>query len=52
MCDISKGKNQLQCKDAISGLKAIYIANYDDYDFITQSNDCETKGSITPSTSL
>lgn len=38
MCDISKGKNQLQCKDAISGLKAIYIANYDDYDFITQSN--------------
>ena len=38
-CDITKGKNILQCKDAVSGLKAIYIANYDDYGFTTTSTD-------------
>lgn len=38
-CDITKGKNILQCKDAVSGLKAIYIANYDDYQFTTSSTD-------------
>jgi len=38
-CDITKGKNILQCKDAVSGLKAIYIANYDDYAFTTTSTD-------------
>lgn len=38
-CDITKGKNILQCKDAVSGLKAIYVANYDDYGFVTTSTD-------------
>lgn len=37
-CDISRGKNLLSCKNAVSGLKAIYMANFDDYDFVTQSN--------------
>lgn len=38
-CDITKGKNLLVCKDAVSGLKAIYIANYDNFDFVTSSTD-------------
>jgi hypothetical protein len=38
-CDITKGKNLLACKDAVSGLKAIYIANYEDYQFVTSSTD-------------
>jgi hypothetical protein len=38
-CDITKGKGLLACKDAVSGLKAIYIANFDDYDFVTSSTD-------------
>lgn len=38
-CDLTKGKNQLVCKDAVSGLKAIYIANYDDYAFSGTSTD-------------
>jgi hypothetical protein len=37
MCDISKGKNAISCKNAVSGLKAIYLANYDNYGFITSS---------------
>jgi hypothetical protein len=36
-CDISRGKNLLSCKNAVSGLKAIYMANFDDYDFVTES---------------
>jgi len=36
-CDISKGKNQLACKSTVSGLKAIYLANYDDYEYVTSS---------------
>lgn len=36
-CDISKGKAGLACKNGISGLKAIYMANYDDYEFVTSS---------------
>jgi len=38
-CDITKGKNLLTCKDAVSGLKAIYVANYDEYGFTTSSTD-------------
>lgn len=38
-CDITKGKGLLACKDAVSGLKAIYIANFDDYTFTTSSTD-------------
>lgn len=33
-CDITKGKALLECKDAVSGLKAIYLANYGDFDFV------------------
>lgn len=36
-CDISRGKNELACKNTVSGLKALYIANYDDYGFVTSS---------------
>lgn len=36
-CDISKGKIALACKNAVSGLKAIYVANFNDYDFGTSS---------------
>lgn len=36
-CDISKGKNLLSCKNAVSGLKAIYLANFDDYKYVTES---------------
>ncbi len=34
-CDISRGKILLECKDAVGGLKAIYLANYGDYNFTT-----------------
>lgn len=37
MCDVSKGKIALACKNAVSGLKALYIANYDDYGFVVGS---------------
>ena len=36
-CDITKGKTVLACKNTVSGLKAIYIANYADYGFVTES---------------
>jgi hypothetical protein len=36
-CDISRGKTSLACKNTISGIKAIYMANYDDYSFTTES---------------
>lgn len=36
-CDITKGKIELACKNGISGIKAIYLANYDDYSFVTES---------------
>ena len=39
-CDISKGKNILACKNAVSGIKAIYIMNYSGATpFSTVSND-------------
>lgn len=38
-CDITKGKAEIQCKDAVGGLKSIYIANYDDYEFVTSSTE-------------
>ena len=34
-CDVTRGKIELQCKDAVSGLKSIMFANYDDYGFVT-----------------
>jgi len=36
-CDINKGKARLTCKNAVSGFKAIYMANYDDYEFVVSS---------------
>lgn len=36
-CDITKGKNLLTCKNAVSGIKAIYMANFDEYDYVTSS---------------
>lgn len=38
-CDISKGKTALACKNAVSGFKAIYLANFDEYNFVTSSTD-------------
>ena len=38
-CDITKGKALLTCKDAVSGLKAVYIANYDNYTYTTSSTE-------------
>lgn len=38
-CDVTKGKNVLECKNAVSGIKAIYVANFDDYNFVTSSTD-------------
>ena len=35
-CDISKGKNQ-PCKNAVSGIKAMYMANFNEYGFTTSS---------------
>jgi hypothetical protein len=37
-CDITKGKIQLACKNVVGGIKAIYLANYADYNFTTVSN--------------
>lgn len=33
-CDITKGKALLTCKDAVSGLKAIYMSNFGDFEFV------------------
>lgn len=35
VCDITKGKILLACKDTVGGLKNIYFANYGDYDMET-----------------
>jgi hypothetical protein len=32
-CDITKGKALLECKDAVSGLKAVYLSNFGEFDF-------------------
>ncbi len=32
-CDITKGKALIECKDAVSGLKAIYLSNYNEFEF-------------------
>ena len=36
-CDITRGKIELECKDAVSGLKSIMLANYADYGFTVSS---------------
>lgn len=35
VCDITKGKILLACKDTVGGLKNIYFVNYGDYDLTT-----------------
>lgn len=35
VCDITKGKILLACKDSVGGLKNIYFANYGDYNMTT-----------------
>lgn len=42
-CDITKGKGLLECKDSVSGLKAIYLANYGDWNFVAGT----TPGALT-----
>jgi hypothetical protein len=38
-CDVTKGKLEIACKDAAGGYKAVYLANYAEYDFTTSSSD-------------
>jgi hypothetical protein len=37
-CNLTKGYT-LPCKNTVGGFKAIYLANFDDYDFVTSSTD-------------
>jgi hypothetical protein len=40
MCDITKGVNGVDCKNATAGFKNAFIANYDEsYEFTTSSDD-------------
>lgn len=32
-CDVTAGKAELECKDAVSGLKTLYISNYNDFTY-------------------
>jgi hypothetical protein len=36
-CDITRGKIDLECKDAVSGIKSIMLANYSAYGFTVSS---------------
>ena len=40
-CDVTKGKLDVSCKDAAGGYKAIYLANYGEYDFTTASSEVD-----------
>jgi hypothetical protein len=35
-CDVGKGKRR-DCKNAVSGFKKLYLANYDEYNMVTSS---------------
>jgi hypothetical protein len=37
-CNLSKGY-KLPCKNSVGGFKAIFLANFDDYEFVTSSTD-------------
>ena len=39
MCDITKAKALLNCKNAVAGMKNIFIVNYEDYNIGTSSTD-------------
>lgn len=41
-CDVTKGLLDLDCKNAVAGLKAIYVANYKDYNFTMSSSEEES----------
>lgn len=36
-CDLSRGLSGLACKNSVAGIRAIYLANWDDYDIVTTS---------------
>lgn len=36
-CDINRGLSGLACKDAVAGIRSIYIANWSEYDIVTVS---------------
>jgi hypothetical protein len=44
-CDITRNINSLGCKNNVAGLKAVYVANYDEYDFDTSAVD-EATGQV------
>lgn len=37
-CNISKGLDILACKNTVAGIKRLYLANWGEYDMITESN--------------
>jgi hypothetical protein len=37
-CDINRGLNILACKNTVAGIRKVFLANWDDYDFVTQTN--------------
>ena len=37
LCDINRGLSGLACKNAVAGIRAIYLANWDEYDMVTAS---------------
>lgn len=39
MSDITKGINGIEDKNATAGMKAIYVANYDEYDFTLEETN-------------
>jgi hypothetical protein len=37
-CSINRGLNTLPCLNSIAGIARVYLANWDDYDILTESN--------------
>jgi hypothetical protein len=44
-CDITKGR-RLPCKDQKAGIKALYFANFDNYDFVYASSVLSSLGTL------
>lgn len=40
-CDITKGLKGSDCLNNIAGLRALYIANYDEYEFVLSGDDTD-----------
>jgi hypothetical protein len=36
-CNINRGLDIIACKNTVAGIRRIYLANWDDYDFVTES---------------